>query len=594
MSGPSSRLVLIGFVGMALAAGWAVSQAPQSSIGTHYALLVGVRQCAENLAPELIYADQDVTVLADVFKEQGYQQVMLLTQVQGERLPRRLPVRANIRKALKEIAARATEADSIVVALAGPGVHFRGGLERYFCALDSELTNKETLLSLSEIRGELDRSPAGFKLVMLDADRNDRRFDGMPVETAPRQTTQPRPRRGTGGVATFSSCSAGGTSFESSQLQAGLFFHYLTDGLRGGADFDGDGKVDLNELVLFTKNRVAEQVNKEYGNGARQVPELAGKTRAVPLATHFHARARDMPTTILSARQIGAARPAVATNSIGMKLVLIPAGSFLMGSVDDDPDAFDNEKPRHLVEITGDFYLGQHEVTRGQFRQFAAATGYRTDGERDGWGAFGLSGEAEEFEHRPDYSWKNTGFPQSEDHPVVNVSWKDAKAFCDWLSHRESQAYRLPTEAEWEYACRAGSALRRVCGNDPESLAKVANTADASAKRRFPRWTPTIAKDDGHVFTAPVGSYLPNPFGLHDMHGNVWEWCEDWYEYHYYANSPVANPPGPSAGLHHVIRGGAFDNTSRDVRSASRYGYGHRDHHLGFRLVRVPSDLQTP
>ena len=141
------------------------------------------------------------------------------------------------------------------------------------------------------------------------------------------------------------------------------------------------------------------------------------------------------------------------------------------------------------------------------------------------------------------YSWRNAGFEQTDEHPVVNVSWNDAVAFCKWLSRKEGKTYRLPTEAEWEYACRAGTTTRYYSGDDPETLAKVGNVADATAKAKFANWKYTIKASDGYVFTAPVGQFTPNAFGLYDMHGNAWQWCADRYGKEYYAMSPQMTQP---------------------------------------------------
>jgi formylglycine-generating enzyme required for sulfatase activity len=206
---------------------------------------------------------------------------------------------------------------------------------------------------------------------------------------------------------------------------------------------------------------------------------------------------------------------AVITNSIGMKLTLIPSGEFLMGSPDSDKDAHESEKPQHRVRITRPFYLGVYEVTRGQFRRFVDETGYQTQSERDG---------------EEDYSWRKPGFDQSDDHPVVQVSWKDAVEFATWLSRKEGRTYRLPTEAEWEYACRAGTTTRYSNGEDTITLALMGNVADGTLKERFPNWGRVIKARDGFVNTAPVGRFRPNRFGLFDMHGNVYEWCSDWYD----------------------------------------------------------------
>ena len=212
------------------------------------------------------------------------------------------------------------------------------------------------------------------------------------------------------------------------------------------------------------------------------------------------------------------------TNSIGMKLTLIPAGTFLMGSPDSDKNAHDDEKPQHRVRITRPFYLGVYEVTRGQFRRFVDDSGYQTEAEKDGKGGCGWNEDAKKFEQNPRYTWLNPGFEQTDLHPVVNVSWNDAVAFAEWLGRKEGRTYRLPTEAEWEYACRAGTTTLYFPGDDAEALAEVGNVADATAREKYPDWTYAIAVRDGFVYTAPVGRYRLNAWGLHDMHGNVWEW----------------------------------------------------------------------
>jgi formylglycine-generating enzyme required for sulfatase activity len=169
---------------------------------------------------------------------------------------------------------------------------------------------------------------------------------------------------------------------------------------------------------------------------------------------------------------------------------------------------------------------------------------------------------------------------------VVLVSWNDAKAFCEWLSRRDRRTYRLPTEAEWEYACRARSTTRYWNGDDQEGLARIANVADGTAKQKFSDWT-TITARDGHVFTAPVGSFPANPFGLHDMHGNVWEWCADWYDSEYYENSPAADPQGPGSGSSRVLRGGSWSSAPSNGRCALRSNFtpDGRYSNDGFRLV---------
>ena len=262
--------------------------------------------------------------------------------------------------------------------------------------------------------------------------------------------------------------------------------------------------------------------------------------------------------------------PREITNSLGMKLVLIPAGSFAMGSPDTDPDARAHEKPQHPVRITRGFYLGTTEVTVGQFRRFVETTGYRTDAETDGKGGQALNQATRKWENDPELTWRNPGFPQTDEHPVVQVSWNDARAFCDALSVLDGlkpfahlrargpwdgEGYRLPTEAEWEYACRAGSTTRYGFGDDAASLGEFA-WYDRNSDRK----------------THSVGQKQPNVFGLHDMHGNVWEECWDGYEADYYKKSPAADPLGHFHAAVRVARGGGWRTSPQFCRSASRDG----------------------
>jgi formylglycine-generating enzyme required for sulfatase activity len=245
------------------------------------------------------------------------------------------------------------------------------------------------------------------------------------------------------------------------------------------------------------------------------------------------------------------------------------------------------------VRITKPFYLGTYHVTRGQFRQFVKDSGYKTDAEKAAIpGALALNPEKEKLEFKKKYSWRNVGFRQTDEHPVVNVSWNDAVEFCKWLSKKEGKTYRLPTEAEWEYACRAGTTTRYYSGDDPETLAKVANIADATFKAEFPSRDGTIKASDGYVFTSPVGQFKPNAFGLYDMHGNAWQWCADWYGSDYYRKSPKEDPRGPkddSEARGRVQRGGSWPVSPNLVRSAQRTmcNPDMRNNTSGFRVVRT-------
>ncbi len=293
---------------------------------------------------------------------------------------------------------------------------------------------------------------------------------------------------------------------------------------------------------------------------------------------------------------------------VKLEMVLIPAGEFKMGSDELAKDtaafftknyAMDSEEisdflkaehPQHRVRITKPFYLGTHHVTRGQFRQFVTATAYKTDAEKgEEPGAFGWNPDEQAFGPNKKYSWRNAGFEQTDEHPVVCVSWNDAVTFCKWLSQKENKTYRLPTEAEWEYACRAGTTTRYYGGDDPETLAKVGNVLDATAKAEFPDYTWAIKASDGYVFTAAVGRFRPNAYGLYDMHGNAWQWCADWYSVEYYAKSPADDPTGPDTGGVRIQRGGSWAFASVFARSACRHWNlpESRCSFTGFRVARA-------
>lgn len=273
-------------------------------------------------------------------------------------------------------------------------------------------------------------------------------------------------------------------------------------------------------------------------------------------------------------------------NSLGMQLNRIPAGVFLMGNNESkdamkksfphyDPsriEGLDDEYPAHKVRITQPFYIGTHEVSIGQFKKYLERSGHTTDSDSDGTGAWGYTPKTNTFEGRKlEYSWRNPGFPQLDSHPVINVTWFDAVRFCDWLSKTEGRKYRLPTEAEWEYACRAGSTTRFNFGDDSEQLTRFAACYDAETGKVFPDWLPfATSSSDKFSFTAPVGSFKPNAWGLYDMHGNVWEWCSDWHDANYYSISPTDDPQGPVDGEVKVRRGGSWHTWSFYCRSSFR------------------------
>lgn len=268
----------------------------------------------------------------------------------------------------------------------------------------------------------------------------------------------------------------------------------------------------------------------------------------------------------------------------GMPFVWVPGGCFRMGSDEGEKGRERDEGPLHDVCIDG-FWMGRREVTQGEFRRFVEASGYVTDAEREGF-SWIYTGA---WEKRGGYSWRRPGFFQDESHPVVHVSLNDARAMAQWLGEKTGGSFGLPTEAQWEYACRAGRLDARFWGEDPQEACRWANAADATAAKDFPSWT-VHGCSDGYVFTAPVGSFGPNGFGLQDMLGNVWEWCADGYDPQAYRKHASKNPAvvDPSQATR-VIRGGSWYSRPEHVRCAKRDALtrpDRRSQDLGFRLIR--------
>jgi formylglycine-generating enzyme required for sulfatase activity len=271
------------------------------------------------------------------------------------------------------------------------------------------------------------------------------------------------------------------------------------------------------------------------------------------------------------------------------EMVFVRGGTFNMGSPSSESGRSDHEGPVHEVSVS-DFCLGKYEVTVGQFRAFVEATGYKTFAERENRGAYVLV-DAKDWKTLSDASWRNPYFDQDERHPVTCLNWHDVNAYCKWLSRETGKTYRLPTEAEREYACRAGTTTAYYWGTGDTDMHEYANGADQSAKRAWnPLWG-VMSGDDGFAHTAPVGSLKPNRFGLHDMSGNVWEWCADLYKEDYYQSSPKTDPKGPSEAEGYVFRGGSWISNPHAIRSAIRTWEPPElgnNHDVGCRVARDP------
>jgi formylglycine-generating enzyme required for sulfatase activity len=316
---------------------------------------------------------------------------------------------------------------------------------------------------------------------------------------------------------------------------------------------------------------------------------IAGVVTVAVLAGRFGSESGAPRSSLRTSRSSVSFRP-LGRNAQGYEEILwlkdssvmirIPAGEFWMGSPKGEGDS--DEHPQHKVNLS-EYYMDKCEVTNEQFERFVRAQGYVTDAERLGSG-YVYDEDSSKWIDKKGVSWRTYYSYATRNHPVVLVSWNDARAYCDWAGKR------LPTESEWEKAARGTDARQYPWGNSVPGSSRNGNFADEAAKREFPNWTIVSGYDDGYARTAPVGTYPAgaSPYGCMDMAGNVWEWCNDWYDSEYYGRSASNNPTGPSSGSYRVCRGGSWCLIAGYLRCAGRdwYGPSGRDSGLGFRCVR--------
>jgi formylglycine-generating enzyme required for sulfatase activity len=397
---------------------------------------------------------------------------------------------------------------------------------------------------LDDLFGLLGKCGAGSKLVLMDACRNEMEVKGSKRSLDLNSVRIPK------GVAALFSCSSGQRSFEADSLKHGVFFHFVLKGL-GGQASNEDNEVTWARLTAYVTRQVEREVPRIIRGGARQKPAFISHLEGDPVLLLAKGKTPKKPER----EPIEKALPKEIENSIGMKLKLIPAGTFDMGAAEGEQDADKDDEKQHRVTITKPFYMGIHEVTQKQFRQVL----------RFNPSHFSRAGKGKE---------KVKGL-DTDDFPVENVSWEQAKRFCEEMSKLETEkkagrTYGLPTEAQWEYACRAGT-------RSAFSFGKNSSSTEANFSGAFKR-------------TRKVGSYAANALGLYDMHGNVAEWCSDWYKRGFYGKDSREDPKGPARGEERVFRGGGWSDPAALCRSASRDRKrpGSQDNILGFRVVLVP------
>jgi formylglycine-generating enzyme required for sulfatase activity len=572
-------------LGVALAAGTLTTLGfgfAQTPAAKKYAVLVGVQDYDHSKLQRLPFAVNDVSDLGDLLRRHGYQVTLLRTAATDAKF---VPTLASINARLAEVLEQCKRHDTVLVALAGHGLQFEKRKpddpdDAYFCPQDARPLpeRRETLLSLRKLYRQLDDSGAGVKLLLVDACRDD--------PTVPRGvrrgvdgSTSPRPPRG---VAALFSCSAGESAWESAKLKHGVFFYYVLEGLRGKAA--AEGEVTWDGLQLYVRRRVTRDVAGLVGSEARQTPalnagELAGEppvlvmmqapganpdvqaaagVRPEPARAPFNApKAKALQQAW--ARYLG--RKVEETVDLGagvtMDFVLIPPATFTMGSPTDEK-AREYDEVSHAVTITKPFFLGKYHLTQEQYQCLTGSNpSYFAAG---GEGKISVVGQ------------------DTRRFPVEQVSWEDAMAYCDTLGRKISRPVRLPSEAEWEYACRAGTTT-------PFHFGTALNGAQANCYGDSPYGT--SEKGPYLKRTCRVGSYEPNAFGLYDMHGNVWQWCQDWYGS--YDGLPARDPLRVDKGAEgaRVLRGGSWFSEAWRCRAARRRGYAPalRYNFVGFRVA---------
>ena len=509
--------------------------------------------------PSLKHAGSDAHQLAGSLREQGYTVFEMTHAVAREvgketMAPNADYIRDQITGVLgfPNLGAK----DSVILSFHGHGVQYEivekttvdgESVENpspkfFFCPADTtieglrtanEVAEQNHLLPLDELYKSLGQCKAATKLLIVDACRNDPSQPGE-FRTGLASATLPKLPPPPGGIAAFFSCKANERAVEDPDFKHGVFTHFLVQGMQGRADqpLEGqpaDGIVTFAELSAYVANNTYAHVYKKYK--VRQSPELRGEYDLNLPFAHRLELAKEF------------------TNSIGMKLVLIPAGTFLMGSPESEADRSENEA-QHRVTLSKDYYLGATEVTQSQ------------------WQAVMVENPT---------PWNGKDFVKAgNDFPAIYVCWEDAVEFCRKLRLRDGKNYHLPSEAEWELACRAKSVSTYSFGNQ---VTEIGNYA----------WISTNAWNQEEKYAHEVAKKLPNAYGLYDMHGNVREWCADIFANDFYKDSRELDPVGPSDGLGRVYRGGAWSTGPQFCRSACR-GRQSPDVHNYITGLRVACD----
>ena len=607
------------------------------------AVIVGNKEYADDRVPEVSYAHND----AEAFKRfvtgaLGFDadNVIDLRDATKSQLETAFGVKGNAQGLLWRYIDPSGGSD-VVVFYSGHGVPGKAG-RGYLLPSDSnpdtaELNGYPIDLLYENLGGLATRSTTVF----LDACFSGGSPRGMLIQSASPVYVE-ADISGGAGLTVLTAASGAQLASWDEDARHGLFTEHLLDGLYGAADADGDGNVTAREAKLHLDRTMTRAARREFGRvqdaglhgdesavlsfsspggwDSRPLlgpPPAAFTVRVEPAEARVRilnigppyragmelaagsyeveASAEGYVTTTESvAHGTSPTVQRIALRKAGPKvgdrfrdcpecpeMAVLPAGSYRMGSPSYEQGRQENEGPVHEVAIATPFALGVYEVTVAEFGRFVDETGYSG-------GSSCYTYEGGSLEDRAGRGWRNPGFGQSGRSPVACVNWNDAQAYAAWLSRETGEQYRLPSESEWEYAARAGTATARYWGEGESGQCRHANGADTSAKERYSGLIVASCRD-GHVHTAPVGSLTANGWGLHDMLGNVWEWTGDCW------NGSYSGAPSDGSAWEYgecnerVLRGGSWNYKLSLLRAAfrSRFAAGDRNSNVGFRVART-------
>ena len=563
-----------------------VSDLPQTAVvppGRRYALLIGVNEYAKPTEP-LQYCVKDMELLAECLQRIGTPKENIILMTDNSSVEYR-PTGGNIRRQIESVTSLMEPDDQLIIAFSGHGVMVED--KSYLCPSDMDSKNQNSVVSRDWVFEQLEKCKAKQKVFIIDACRFKTVFSGRRALGQPRTLEDPIGSDSHGFIL-IASCDKAQFSWESPEIQHGVFTYFFAEGLSGAAKNE-EGYVTILSLLQYASSKTKMYVYRNLNEVQVPTFRLGGEATDFCLAKvdselnepRFHLQqsthslkqvsedlsllrsASDQTPSLDTPGSKAGERRTITVNGVEFAFRWCPPGAFMMGSPDEEEGRIPWEK-RRQVKLDNGFWMLETEVTVGMFKAFVKEMDYDSVGHTP----FGWNGEDAIDDEK--YSWRNPGFNQDDNHPVTCVSRYDAVAFCKWLSKKIDYNITLPTEAQWEYACRA------------ETTGAYAGNLDEMA------WY------NGKDGTHPVRMKKPNNWGLYDMQGNVCEWCKDEEKLKASPNpSPAAaaNAPAPVdeliQGTMYVVRGSCWIDAAIDCRSASRSAspQDERSASTGFRVV---------